>query len=58
MAQIREFHNSKVLTDHMRHTNDVLAIVQNANLDLLDSLTNNLACIFESYLPDLHELML
>ena len=42
----------------MRHTNDVLAIVQNANMDLLDSLTNNLACIFESFLPDLHELML
>ena len=25
---------------------------------MLDSLTNNLACIFESYLPDLRELML
>ena len=58
MIQIRTFHSSKIIADHMRHTNDVLAIVQNSNLDLLDSLTNNLACIFESYLPDLHELML
>ena len=58
VAQIREFQSSKIVADHMRHTNDVLAIVQSTNLDLLDSLTNNLACIFESYLPDLHELML
>ena len=56
LTQIREFHNSRIVADHLRRTNDVLIMVQNTNVDLLDSLTNNLACIFESYLPDLHEL--
>lgn len=43
---------------HLRYTNDVLIQSQNTNLDLIESLTNNLACIFESYQPDLHELKL
>lgn len=57
LSQIRDFQQSKIFVDHMRLTNDVLAIVQNTNLELLDGLIQNLACIFESFVPDLQEMM-
>ena len=38
LSQIRDFQQSKIFVDHMRLTNDVLAIVQNTNLELLDGL--------------------
>jgi len=42
----------------MRLTNEVLTIVQSTNLELQDGLIQNLVCIFESFVPDLNELMI
>ena len=53
LAQIRDFQSSKIVTEHMRLTNDVLTIVQSTSLELLDGLIQHLVCIFESFVPDL-----
>ena len=42
----------------MRLTNDVLTILQSTSLELLDGLIQHLVCIFESFVPDLQELMI
>ena len=58
LEQVRDFHNMKIISDNMKHTNDVLSIVQHTKSDLFSSFNGNIACIFDVYKADLNRLML
>ena len=55
IENIIKFYNNEHMVLLSIYTNDILRIVQNANIELTDSVINLIFCIFASYFPEIYD---
>src|SRR5258706_15702899 len=55
VTQIQEFYGSKKVTEFVAVMNDMLKIISNANIDISDSISNLIFCVFASFFPEVYQ---
>lgn len=54
VKQIEHFYGSEKVELFVHEMNDVLKIVQNANIDITDTISNLIFCVFASFFPEVY----
>lgn len=54
IEQITSFYKKDCINKLIIHLNEILKVVSNANIELTDTLSNLIFCVFGSFLPEVY----